>query len=637
MAEKERIFVGGLPSDVNQEEIARLFKNFGTVLEVVIARDKCTPCSKKKKAPCRGFAHVLLKVTKDKLASAISVYNSCKFRGGNVLRVAVANIHFKAKMALEKEEQAINCAAAEPVPEDPMSMPFVDLKQKLFIPGRDINKVVEISVCGGAKRHRHNFPEYDGVYKEEPPQVDGFARAVKAERSSQMKLFASLFGDEDAGATEPESKSQPPAQRPSSESLEHSDDEQFFDADDGELTAHTRLGFLLDTAFQGLLRTTGCGDDGVSEYKQEEMNDDEGEQQDHQQEEIEPRDEGIGGGAAEEGEPSSESETEEVGDEVMSMEEEEDIDHKETDTLRKDISTKRETAEVKNERLSADDLLRRMATKFLDEQEDEDEDEGAEEEQLGDFEEDCSEDDGKDDRELEGMDSEGDDTGEGDENEEEADGRKLRLREDHSDSDNEEDEDHDDDDDEHFGERDPSEQEEEQEEEEEEEEEEDVVDLVNGEEEVGELRRLSETEEEEEDVESESRSQHTEAQKQVCDQRDAGNEHDLVAQAGTGTQNAEAATQDPFFCSTSIFRQDEGTSFSLMSFINPVYDATPDTTPLGGLSAAGKSASHHDASGPLDTQPSTSPNDIDGLDAWLTPQPSLRPSSPGTSPFMQDE
>jgi len=98
-----RLYVGGLPAGVTEQELRQRFTPFGEVTAVSIAPPKMY--GPDASFP-RNFGHVEL-VPKDEAAlrKGISAYNGCRWKG-SVLKCAPARRHYTERLAEEQVAKA---------------------------------------------------------------------------------------------------------------------------------------------------------------------------------------------------------------------------------------------------------------------------------------------------------------------------------------------------------------------------------------------------------------------------------------------------------------------------------------------------------------------------------------------------
>jgi RNA recognition motif-containing protein len=112
-----RIFVGGLPSRLQPDELGDRFRTFGKVLNCEIAPPKQYPSLKYNLLNefHRGIAFVTLE-PKDEasLKKCIQVYDGCKWKGA-VLRCQVAKPDYLKRLRSEEEEELAEAAISKQV------------------------------------------------------------------------------------------------------------------------------------------------------------------------------------------------------------------------------------------------------------------------------------------------------------------------------------------------------------------------------------------------------------------------------------------------------------------------------------------------------------------------------------------
>ncbi|KAI9354958.1 hypothetical protein BD770DRAFT_436137 [Pilaira anomala] len=91
----KRIYIGGLPASVTENEITERFSKFGKVNKVTVAKNV--------EGECRGFAHMDIFTTTKQWDSCLGVYNGAKWRG-QVLKLEEAKPDFQDRFKQRQEK-----------------------------------------------------------------------------------------------------------------------------------------------------------------------------------------------------------------------------------------------------------------------------------------------------------------------------------------------------------------------------------------------------------------------------------------------------------------------------------------------------------------------------------------------------
>ncbi|KAJ2962084.1 hypothetical protein NQZ79_g2782 [Umbelopsis isabellina] len=91
----KRVYIGGLPSIMTDEDLKTRFKMFGEVLDASIAKDT--------ENKCRGFGHLTINTTTNQWTKCLSVYNHAKWKGG-IMKIEDAKPDWKSKREAEREQ-----------------------------------------------------------------------------------------------------------------------------------------------------------------------------------------------------------------------------------------------------------------------------------------------------------------------------------------------------------------------------------------------------------------------------------------------------------------------------------------------------------------------------------------------------
>ncbi|KAI8148826.1 hypothetical protein BJV82DRAFT_530452 [Fennellomyces sp. T-0311] len=95
---EKRIYIGGLHSSVNDQQLHDRFSRYGTIDNVTIAKDV--------EGNCRGFGHFNISTTPKQWASCLSLYNGAKWKG-QVMRLEEAKMDYAERKRKENELQQI--------------------------------------------------------------------------------------------------------------------------------------------------------------------------------------------------------------------------------------------------------------------------------------------------------------------------------------------------------------------------------------------------------------------------------------------------------------------------------------------------------------------------------------------------
>ncbi|KAG2186224.1 hypothetical protein INT43_002662 [Umbelopsis isabellina] len=89
----KRVYIGGLPSIMTDDDLKTRFKMFGDVLDASIAKDS--------ENKCRGFGHLTINTTTNQWTKCLSVYNHAKWKGG-IMKIEDAKPDWKSKREAER-------------------------------------------------------------------------------------------------------------------------------------------------------------------------------------------------------------------------------------------------------------------------------------------------------------------------------------------------------------------------------------------------------------------------------------------------------------------------------------------------------------------------------------------------------
>lgn len=91
----KRVYIGGLPTIMTDDDLKTRFKMFGEVVDASIAKDT--------ENKCRGFGHLTINTSTNQWTKCLSVYNHAKWKGG-IMKIEDAKPDWKSKREAEIEK-----------------------------------------------------------------------------------------------------------------------------------------------------------------------------------------------------------------------------------------------------------------------------------------------------------------------------------------------------------------------------------------------------------------------------------------------------------------------------------------------------------------------------------------------------